>query len=353
MAETQMDNNLPPTPSLPPDPPSPNKEESSAAQPLLPDSSAPADSTCADSRLTVSRLEEEGRRETALSPFAEIFGGPDSLYPGARWLIYVGMALLLFGLFNSVMNSFRPQPVPLWWTMVGELRMMLAAVLPGFAMARIEGRSFGDFGLPAKSAFGRDFWAGAVWGIASLSALMVVLRILGVFSFGSLDLHGARILKFGFYYALFFLMVGFFEDFLMRGYSQWVLAQGMHFWPAAAMLSVIFGLMHLANPGEAKIGIAAVIAIGLFFCLALRRTGNLWWPIGFHTSWDWGESYLYSVPDSGGLAPGHLLNSSFHGPDWLTGGSVGPEGSYLLFVLIAILWILFDRAYPEVKYKVG
>jgi membrane protease YdiL (CAAX protease family) len=92
------------------------------------------------------------------------------------------------------------------------------------------------------------------------------------------------------------------------------------------------------------------VVIGFFFCLTLRRTGTLWWAIGFHMSWDWGESYLYSVPDSGGTAPGHLLNSSFHGPDWLTGGSVGPEGSYLVFVVLVVLWILFARAYPEVKY---
>jgi hypothetical protein len=60
---------------------------------------------------------------------------------------------------------------------------------------------------------------------------------------------------------------------------------------------------------------------------------------------------LYSVPDSGGVSPGHLLKSSFHGPKWLTGGSVGPEGSVLIFVLLVLLWILFDRTYPEVKYN--
>ena len=90
--------------------------------------------------------------------------------------------------------------------------------------------------------------------------------------------------------------------------------------------------------------------IGFFLCLTLRRTGDLWWAVGFHMAWDWGESYLYSVPDSGTLLPGHLLISSLHGPDWLTGGSVGPEGSYLVFVVIGVLWFLFDRAYPEVKY---
>ena len=92
--------------------------------------------------------------------------------------------------------------------------------------------------------------------------------------------------------------------------------------------------------------------IGFFLCLTLRRTGDLWWAVGFHMAWDWGESYLYSVPDSGAVLPGHLFNSSFRGPEWLTGGSVGPEGSYLVFAVIGVLWFVFDRAYPTVKYGV-
>jgi membrane protease YdiL (CAAX protease family) len=92
------------------------------------------------------------------------------------------------------------------------------------------------------------------------------------------------------------------------------------------------------------------VLIGFFFCLTLRRTGDLWFAIGFHASWDWGESYLYSVPDSGGKAPGHLLHSSVQGPAWLTGGSAGPEGSVFLFLLLVVLWVFFDRIYPEAKY---
>ena len=322
------------------------------SNPLPTSISTPDSPSAASPPPPVFSLPAEAPGETALSPLADIFIGPDRLYPGARWLIYVAMAFVTLGLSNSLLNALRPQHVPLWWTMVGEVRLLVAAVLPGLLMARIEGRPFGDFGLPAKGAFRRNFWIGAIWGIASLTVLMLVLRAAGAFSFGSLDLHGARILKFAFYYAVFFLITAFFEDFLMRGYSQWVLAQGMHFWPAAALLSILFGALHLMNPGEAKIGIAAVVVIGLFFCLTLRRTGTLWWAVGFHMSWDWGESYLYSVPDSGGIAPGHLLNSSFHGPDWLTGGSVGPEGSYLVFVVLILLWFLFARAYPEVKYTV-
>jgi hypothetical protein len=47
---------------------------------------------------------------------------------------------------------------------------------------------------------------------------------------------------------------------------------------------------------------------------------------------------------------GHLTSSSLQGPIWLSGGSVGPEGSLLCFVLIVLLWIVFNRVYPETRY---
>ena len=287
------------------------------------------------------------RRKSVLR---EVFVGPDGIYAVPRWLIYLAMAWLVFQVEGWLVASFESHLNTFWWRVVIETSLMLSAIIPGFAMARIEGRPFGEFGLPARRAFGRNFWVGTLWGIASLSVLMLVLRVAGAFEFGALSLHGARIWKFAAYYAVLFLFTGFFEDFLMRGYSQWVLSRGMNFWPAAALLSCTFGYIHGGNPGEARIGLVAVVAIGFFFCLTLRRTGDLWWAVGFHMAWDWGESYLYSVPDSGTILPGHLLNSSLHGPDWLTGGSVGPEGSYLIFVVIGALWVFFDRAYPEVKY---
>lgn len=269
-----------------------------------------------------------------------------------HWLIY----LVLFGLLVELLRLFMHFAHPksggsVWWSMIGLTGAMLAALLPGFVIARIEGRPFGDFGLPAHSAFGRNFWVGALWGIVGLSALLVPMRLAGAFQFGPLAIHGTRLLEFAVFYAVFFLFTGFFEEFLVRGYSQWVLSKGLNFWPTAVLLSAGFGALHGGNPGESKAGLAAAGLIGLFFCLTLRRTGNLWWAVGFHMSWDWGESYLYSVPDSGAMMPGHLLNSSFNGPAWLTGGTVGPEGSLLVFLVIAAMWVLFDRMYREVKWK--
>jgi uncharacterized protein len=314
--------------------------------PAAEESTSPTGADSAPLAATAPSFVAEARRE---SPFRDVFVGSDGLYAGTRWLIYLALAWFVFRAEGWLAYSLDLSTI--WRSGIAEGSMMVAAILPGFVMAKMEGRPFGDFGLPARRAFGRNFWVGMLWGIASLTVLMLVLRATGVFSFGSLALHGGRIVKFALYYAVFFLLTGLFEEFLLRGYSQWVLTKGMRFWPAAALLSVSFGALHGSNPGEAKIGLVAVVAIGFFFCLTLRRTGDLWWAVGFHMSWDWGESYLYSVPDSGTMAPGHLLNSSFHGPAWLTGGSVGPEGSYLVFVVLAALWVLFDRVYPEVKYR--
>jgi membrane protease YdiL (CAAX protease family) len=144
-----------------------------------------------------------------------------------------------------------------------------------------------------------------------------------------------------------FLVVGLFEEFLLRGYSQFTLSRGIGFWPSAVALSCAFGLAHLRNGGEHWTGLLAAACIGFFFCLTLRRTGSLWFAVGFHAAWDWGETYFYSVPDSGMVSPGHLLSSSLRGPDWLSGGSVGPEGSFLCFAVIALVWIAFDRLYPR------
>lgn len=327
------------------------------SKPLSPSSaepgsaSTPDDAMAATSQVPPASSQAKGVRRGF--PWRKIFVGPDGIYATPRWLIYLAMAWVIYQMESWLVVSVASHLNALWWRFASEAALTLAAILPGLVMAKIEGCRFGDFGLPARAAFGRNFWVGTLWGMASLTVMMLGLRAAGAFTFGPLNVHGARIVKFALYYAVLFLLVGFYEEFLLRGYSQWVLAKGMNFWPVAALLSISFGAMHSANPGESKTGLVAAGLMGFFFCLTLRRTGDLWWAVGFHMAWDWGESYLYSVPDSGTLAPGHLLRSRFHGPVWVTGGSVGPEGSCLVFAVIVALWVVFDRVYPQAKFGVS
>ncbi|MFY9527383.1 MAG: CPBP family intramembrane glutamic endopeptidase, partial [Candidatus Acidiferrales bacterium] len=98
--------------------------------------------------------------------------------------------------------------------------------------------------------------------------------------------------------------------------------------------------------GEAKTGALKAGCFGLLAAFSLQRTGNLWFAIGMHAAWDWGETYFYGVPDSGLLAKGRLLHSSFHGPDWLTGGTVGPEGSLLVFAVLVLTGVAIHYVFP-------
>jgi uncharacterized protein len=234
--------------------------------------------------------------------------------------------------------------------MVEEFAALLAAVIPALLLTKIEHRRWSSYGLPLHNAFGKLFWIGSLWGFAGITMLVGSQYELRVFDFGHLVLHGARMAKFAAFWLLMFLLVALFEEFVIRGYTQFTLARGLGFWPAAVVLSSVFGLIHYWNGGEQWPGLLAAAAIGFFFCLTLRRTGTLWFAVGFHAAWDWGETFFYSVPDSGTVFPGHLLSSSFHGPDWLTGGPVGPEGSALCFLVVALLWLAFDRTYRVAKY---
>jgi uncharacterized protein len=274
-----------------------------------------------------------------------LFFGPDGLRPGWGLAFYVMGFLILQRVTVDLAWSRDLGDSGLWSLLLAELGSLVAAMIPAVVLARVEQRRWASYGLPGRSAFGRLFWSGGVWGFAAISLLMLALYGAGAFTFGHIVLHGMRVAKFAAFWAVFFLSVAFFEEFLFRGYAQFTLTRGIGFWPAALALSCGFGLSHLKNLQEHWPGLVAAAFIGLFFCLTLRRTGNLWFAVAFHAAWDWGETFFYSVPDSGISSPGHLLSSDLHGAAWRSGGSTGPEGSVFCFLVIALVWVLFAKTY--------
>lgn len=224
-----------------------------------------------------------------------------------------------------------------------------AALLTGLLMTRIERRSFAAYGLPWRFAFGKRFWQGALYGFVMISLLMGLIAALHGFSVSGISLGTFPAVRYGLLYLAGFITVAIFEEFAFRGYLQSTLQLAIGFWPAAVVLAAGFGALHLSNPGEAKYGAVMAACFGLLAAFTLRRTGNIWFAIGLHTLWDWGETFFYSVRDSGVPAVGHLLDSSFHGPNWLTGGSVGPEGSFLVFGVLGISALVIHLLFPAAK----
>jgi membrane protease YdiL (CAAX protease family) len=143
--------------------------------------------------------------------------------------------------------------------------------------------------------------------------VLFVIFLFHGFRITGVDTHGSALALSTVEWTLAFLAVGFSEEFTFRGYMQFTLTTGIGFWPAALLMSALFAFAHTGNAGETIFGLTQVAAFGIFACIALQRTGNLWWPIGFHAAWDWGQTFFYGVPDSGLQATHNFLHSEFHG----------------------------------------
>jgi CAAX protease family protein len=281
-----------------------------------------------------------------------IFLGPDGLRAGwslllfaAFWLmIEYAVEILVVQVAGFEGNARSPESVAL-----SELLSFASAYAAALLMARLERCSAGVYGLPLSQAFGKSFWQGMLLGIGEVSLLVGLIAAFGGYSFGKLGLDGGSLLSWGIYWVVAFALVGLSEEFLFRGYAQYTLARGIGFWPAAVCLSLVFGAGHLANHGESMAGAANVAVTGLVFAFALKRTGNLWLAVGWHASFDFGETFLFSVPNSGLVFEHHLSSAALHGPNWLTGGTVGPEGSIFGFLAMGISALVIHFLFPAKK----
>lgn len=283
-----------------------------------------------------------------------IFSGPGGVRAGWRLLIFLAVLALFFSAGAIFLQPRIARRLGTDFSapnlIIGETITFCFLLIATAIMGKFERRTLAGYGLPFRLILRKQFWTGALWGFVMLSVIVGLMDASHAYSPGGFALVPMAILKFGLLWGLGFLLVGLFEEFAFRGYLQFTLTTGMGFWPAAAITCVIFAGLHLSNPGENLVGVVEIVLIAFFLCLALRRTGNLWFAIGWHMAFDWGESFFYSTPNSGIHATGHLLNASLLGSKWLSGGSVGPEASVFDVVVTVAGILLLAKLYPQAKY---
>lgn len=300
---------------------------------------------------------ETGKTTGRESAGRKMFIGPNGLRAGWRLLIFMLMVVAMSAVARMIVAKFfnhldiNPAKMTPTIIIVPDALFCVLVSVSAWVMSKIEGRRFGEYGLPLKRAFRKELWLGAFMGLLATSGTILAILALGGAKMSGPAIHGANILTSAAAWGLAFLLSALAEEFLFRGYAQFTLTTGMGFWPAALLLSGLFGLVHMDNKGETVLGALSVVSFGLILCLFLRRTGNLWCAVGFHLGYDWGQTFLYGVPNSGLQPTQNFLSSVLSGPRWLTGGSVGPEASIFCPIVLAIVAILFSLKYREARYR--
>lgn len=281
--------------------------------------------------------------------------GPNGIRAGWRLLIWAATLIASVALLQQVVgwvidyyHFTFPEGISASEILVQDGVTMVAVLLATGLMRRIERRSFAAYGIETRHPFNRLFWSGIVWGLVSPAVVIGLTWVLHGYSPGGLAVKGSDLVKYAMVWAIACVLLGFAEEYVFRGYPLFTLSTGIGFWPAAVLLSLGFGAIHyFLKPFERWTDFASTGLLGLFMCLTLRRTGSLSFAIGFHITFDYANLFVFSGPNAGRYAVGKLLNATFTGPAWLTGGPLGPEASLLVFPVIAGMFLLFHRTYPR------
>jgi len=134
--------------------------------------------------------------------------------------------------------------------------------------------------------------------------------------------------------------VAIIEEILVRGIIFRILEEKLGSYISLTISSVLFGIFHLANPHGTLISGICITTAGFMLGAAFIYSRNLWMPIALHFAWNFTQSGIFGAITSGNEKTSSLLEAKIQGPEFITGGEFGPEGSIQAIVFCALGTIL-------------
>jgi membrane protease YdiL (CAAX protease family) len=267
------------------------------------------------------------------------------------FLIAVVLAIALIGfVVNMVVGPPPPGPLPLdaFDLSLAEGVNLAAALIVTGLFGWAEGRRVDSYGLPFAQIFDAPTLEGIAVGIAQTAVVATAMLSFGAMHVQGLALGGSALLLSALAWLGVALLVGLSEEFLLRGYFFQTLWKAFGFWPAAVVTAVLFAGIHfLLKPGENATDLGELALFSLLCCYAVRRTGTLWFAVGLHAAYDFMQFFVIGTPNGGQVPAGRLLDATFAGPAWLTGGRLGTEASLLSYPLDLLAFVYLRWRWRE------
>lgn len=197
-------------------------------------------------------------------------------------------------------------------------------------------------GMTKKGAF-KDFILG--WGIG---AAMLITCVLLMWGFGAIRISSVQFSPqlFGEFLVLVLAwsVQGTTEELLTRGWMFSSLSAKYNIPVGALVSSLFFTFLHLGNDGISLIPLLDLTLFAILACLVILKTGNLWVISGIHAAWNCFQGNVFAFPVSGSQAGQAFISVNTSGPDWLSGGAFGVEGSVISLLIQAgmISWLVYE-----------
>jgi membrane protease YdiL (CAAX protease family) len=279
------------------------------------------------------------------SRLAELFFSPGETRLRAGWRLAIqSLILLLLGgclsipLFIAVI-SFDPtlllsypglKPEHLLLAVIAETFAVTLSVL--LARRFLDRRSVESLGLKLDEQSLSDLLAGFGIALLQIGSMYLLMAGLGWISFQGFAWQSdpaGIVLKNTVVFFIVFLLAGWNEELLSRGYHLQTLASGINLFWGVIISSALFGILHLGNPGANWLGAAGTFLAGIYLAYGYIRTRQLWLSIGLHIGWNFFEGVVFGFPVSG-LDLYTLIRMQVRGPDLATGSAFGPEAGLII-----------------------
>jgi len=251
-------------------------------------------------------------------------------------LFFIAFAGLAVGISAWIQKDILPVGQSLIGSMI-QLLLMCSFVWAGYMLfcAAIEGRRPTELDLHSSL---RQVSKGILLGFVLISLVVLVMWITGCYR-----IIGVRSMTAFWPIMIMSVQAGIVEEIMSRGIIFRITEDGIGTWGAILFSAFIFGFLHIWNPNATvfsciSIALTAGVILGMLYVI----TRNLWVPIGMHIGWNLTLGGIYGAPVSEG-EPGGLLIARFSGPDWLTGGSFGPEASVITVLLFLVVGAFMIR----------
>ena len=199
-----------------------------------------------------------------------------------------------------------------------------------------------------KKGAGKDFLLG--WGIGAtmLTTCTLIMWGLGAIEFTSTQ-FSIKLLGEFFILILAWSIQGTTEEILSRGWMFSSLS-AKHTIPVGILISsLFFTFLHLGNHAISLIPLLDLTLFGVLTCLVMLKTGNIWTISGLHAAWNCFQGNVFAFPVSCTQAGHAFIQVGITGPEWLSGGDFGVEGSVIsLFVQSGMIaWLVYDLYYKH------